>query len=136
MRTRSRRSRPACWRGWFWRGSRLGGQKHDLQRHRPPGLIRDWFGLPLRELRPEDGDAYFGRVLRGAKPSARTVRAAARAACLQFLELRHQAGICDLTGRVAECPLGEVNRPRAWAGSQLYVVPGRSGSCWVLPGGH
>ena len=28
------------------------------------GLIRDWFGRPLWEMRPADADAYFGKVLR------------------------------------------------------------------------
>jgi integrase/recombinase XerD len=27
--------------------------------------IRAWFGRPLREMRPADADAYFGKVLRG-----------------------------------------------------------------------
>jgi len=49
-------------------------------------------------MRPED----VGRVLRGAKPPARTGRAAALAACLQLLELWHQAGTCNLAGG-AEC---------------------------------
>jgi hypothetical protein len=40
-------------------------------------LIRDWFGRPLWEMRPEDADAYFGRVLLDAKPPTRTGRAAA-----------------------------------------------------------
>ncbi len=99
-------------------------------------LIRDWFGRPLWEMRPEDADAYFGWVLRDAKPPARTGRAAALAACLQLLELRHQVGICNLTGRVAECPLDEVNRPRASAGPQLRVPPAGQGAAAMLPGGH
>src|SRR5215468_6584194 len=40
-------------------------------------LIRAWFGRPLWEMQPGDADAYFGRVLRDARPSARTGRAAA-----------------------------------------------------------
>ncbi|MEV1175205.1 hypothetical protein [Nonomuraea sp. NPDC049784] len=32
-------------------------------------LIRDWVGRPLWEIQPEDGDVYFGKVLRDAKPS-------------------------------------------------------------------
>ena len=40
-------------------------------------LIRDWFGRPLWEMQPEDADAYFGRVLRDARPATRTGRAAA-----------------------------------------------------------
>ncbi len=38
-------------------------------------LIRAWFGRPLWELPPADADAYFGKVLRDAKPSTRTGRA-------------------------------------------------------------
>ena len=37
-------------------------------------LIRDWFGRPLWEMQPGDADAYFGRVLRDARPSRRTGR--------------------------------------------------------------
>ncbi len=74
-------------------------------------------------MRPEDADAYFGRVLRNAKPSTRTGRAAALAVYFQFLELRHKAEIYNLTGRVAECPLDEMNRPRASVDPQLRVPP-------------
>src|SRR5260370_3559889 len=76
-------------------------------------LIREWFGRPLWEMQPEDADAYFGRVLRDARPSTRTGRAAALAVYFQFLELRHRAEIYNLTGRVARGPLDDVNRPRA-----------------------
>jgi hypothetical protein len=31
-------------------------------------LIRELFGRPLWEMQPEDADAYFGRVLRDARP--------------------------------------------------------------------
>jgi len=87
------------------------------------GLIRGWSGRPLREMQPADADAYFGRVLRDARPSTRTGRAAALTVYFQFLELRHKIEICNLTGRVAECPLDEMNRPRASAGPQLRVPP-------------
>jgi len=86
-------------------------------------LIRNWFGRPLWEMQPEDADAYFGKVLRDAKPSTRTGRAAALTVYFQFLELRHKAEIYNLTGRVAECPLDEINRPRASADPQLRVPP-------------
>ena len=86
-------------------------------------LIRDWFGRPLREMQPADADAYFGKVLRDARPSTRTGRAAAVTVYFQFLELRHKVEIYNLTGRVAECPLDEMNRPRASAGPQLRVPP-------------
>src|SRR6266852_6414088 len=58
-------------------------------------LIRDWFGRPLWEMRPEDADAYFGRVLRDAKPSTRTGRATALTVYCQFLEKRKvSVGTC------------------------------------------
>jgi integrase/recombinase XerD len=94
-------------------------------------LIRDWFGRPLWEMQPADADAYFGKVLRDARPSTRTGRAAALAVYFQFLELRHKVEIYNLTGRVAECPLDEMNRPRVSVDPQLRVPQPRrrSSSC-------
>ena len=89
-------------------------------------LIRDWFGRPLWEMQPEDADAYFGRVLRDARLSTRAGRAGALTVYFQFLELRHEAEIYNLTGRVAECSLDEMNRPRASADPQLRVPPGEA----------
>ena len=86
-------------------------------------LIRNWFGRPLWEMQPEDADAYFGKVLRDAKPATRTGRAAALTVYFKFLELRHKAEIYNLTGRVARCPLDEMNRPRASVDPQLRVPP-------------
>jgi len=86
-------------------------------------LIRAWFGRPLWELQPADADAYFGKVLRDAKPSTRIGRAAALTVFFQFLELRHQVELYKLTGRVVECPLDELNRPRAWVDPQLRIPP-------------
>ena len=86
-------------------------------------LIRDWFGRPLWEMQPADADTYFGKVLREAKPSTRTGRAAALTVYFQFLELRHKVELYNLTGRVVECPLDEINRPRAWVDAQLRIPP-------------
>jgi hypothetical protein len=86
-------------------------------------LIRGWFGRPLWELRPADADAYFGKVLRDAKPSTRTGRAAALTVFFQFLELRHKVQLHNLIGRVVECPLDELNRLRAWVDPQLRILP-------------
>jgi len=80
-------------------------------------LVRDWSGRPLWEMQPADADAYFGKVLRDAKPSTRAGRAAAITVFFQFLELRHKVELHNFTGRVVECPLDEVNRPRMPAGS-------------------
>lgn len=86
-------------------------------------LIRDWFGRPLWEMEPSDADVYFGKVLRDAKPSTRTGRAGALAVFFQFLELRHKVELHNLTGRVVECPLDEINRPRASVEPQLRIPP-------------
>ena len=98
-------------------------------------LIRDWFGRSLWEMQPDDADAYFGKVLRDARPSTRTGRAAALTVYFQFLELRHKVELHNLTGRVIECPLDEMNRPRASAGPQLRVPPARRRSTSYSPGG-
>ena len=66
---------------------------------------------------------HFGRLLRDAKPSTRTGRAAALTVYFDFLELRHKVEIYNLTGRVVECPLDEMNRPRASVEPQLRVPP-------------
>ena len=47
-------------------------------------LVRAWFGRPLWEMQPADADAYFGKVLRDARPSTRTGRAAALTVYFQF----------------------------------------------------
>ena len=60
-------------------------------------LIRDWFGRPLWEMQPADADAYFGKVLRDARPSTRIGRAAALTVYFQFLELRHPANSCSIS---------------------------------------
>jgi integrase/recombinase XerD len=86
-------------------------------------LVRDWFGRPLWEMQPADADAYFGKVLRDAKPSTRAGRAAAVTVFFQFLELRHKVELHNLTGRVVECPLDEINRPRMPADPQLRIPP-------------
>jgi hypothetical protein len=98
-------------------------------------LIRAWFGRPLWEMQPGDADAYFGRVLRDARPSTRTGRAAALTVYFQFLELRHKIELHNVTGRAIECPLDETNRPRAWPARSCASrrLRRRSSSC--SPGG-
>lgn len=86
-------------------------------------LIRDWFGRPLWEMQPRDADNYFGKVLRSAKPTTRTGRAAALSVYFEFLELRHKVELHNLTGRMVESPLDEMNRPRAFVEAQLRVPP-------------
>jgi hypothetical protein len=40
-----------------------------------------------------------------------------------FVELRHKAEIHQMTGRIAECPIGEVNRPRGRQQARLRIPP-------------
>lgn len=86
-------------------------------------LVRDWFGRPLWEMQPCDADTYFGKVLRDANPSTRTGRAAALRVYFAFLELRHQVELHNLTGRIVECPLDEINRPRGSVDPLLRIPP-------------
>lgn len=87
--------------------------------------VRDWFGRPLWEMEPPDGDSYFGKVVRDASPSLRAGRAGALSVFFDYLELRHRAELHQLTGRLVECPLDEMNRPRATITSQLRIPPSR-----------
>lgn len=85
--------------------------------------IRAWFGRPLWEMTPTDADAYFGKALRSAPSSTRTNRAGTLTVFFQYLELRHRAELHNLTGRVVECPLDEMNRPRKAVDPQLRIPP-------------
>jgi site-specific recombinase XerD len=88
--------------------------------------VRAWFGRPLWDMGPADADAYFGKAMRDAAKSTRLGRAQALTTYFQFLELRHKAEVYQLTGRVAECPVDEVNRPRGSGNARLRVPPGEA----------
>jgi hypothetical protein len=90
--------------------------------------VRAWFGRPLWDMEPADADAYFGKVLRGAARGTRLSRAQALKTYYLFLELRHKAEIHQVTGRVAECPIDEVNRPRGRQQARLRIPPGAPAS--------
>jgi site-specific recombinase XerD len=85
--------------------------------------VRVWFGRPLWELEPADADVYFGRVLRSAASGTRRARAQALAIYYQFLELRHQVELHQLTGHVVTCPIDELNRPRGSREMALRIPP-------------
>ena len=85
--------------------------------------VRAWFGRPLWEMEPADADAYFGTALRAAAKNTRRGRAQALKTYFQFLELRHQSEIHQLTGRVAECPIDAMNRPRGRGTASLRIPP-------------
>ncbi|MEU4592287.1 tyrosine-type recombinase/integrase [Micromonospora aurantiaca (nom. illeg.)] len=86
--------------------------------------LRTWFGRPLWEMQPGDADRYFGAVLRGAAKGTRLAKAQSLSTYFEFLELRFRAEIYSLTGRILECPLDEMNRPRGRADIGLRIPPG------------
>lgn len=85
--------------------------------------VRAWFGRPLWQMEPANADTYFGKVLRGAAKGTRLARAQALKTYFLFLELRHKVEIHNLTGRVAECPIDEMNRPRGQRDATLRIPP-------------
>ena len=84
--------------------------------------VRNWFGRPLWDMEPADADAYFGKVLRGAAKGTRLGRSQALRTYFLFLELRHKIEL-QMTGRVAECPVDEMNRPRGAGRAALRIPP-------------
>jgi site-specific recombinase XerD len=84
---------------------------------------RAWFDHPLWEMEPTDADTYFGKALRTAAKNTRLARAQALKTYFSFLELRHKVEIHQLTGRVVECPIDEMNRPRGQQRASLRIPP-------------
>jgi integrase/recombinase XerD len=84
---------------------------------------RAWFDRPLWEMEPADADTYFGKALRTAAKNTRVARAQALKTYFAFLELRHKVEIHQLTGRVVECPIDEMNRPRGQQRASLRIPP-------------
>ncbi|WP_413754717.1 site-specific integrase [Streptomyces sp. R-74717] len=85
--------------------------------------MRAWFGRPLWDMEPTDADGYFGKVLRGSPSGTRLARAQALTTYFLFLELRHKVEIHRMTGRVVECPIDEMNRPRGSKDAALRIPP-------------
>jgi integrase/recombinase XerD len=85
--------------------------------------LRAWFGGPLWDMEPTDADAYFGRVLRDAAKGTRLARSQALRTYFLFVEIRHKVQIHQMTGRVAECPVDEMNRPRGAGRAALRIPP-------------
>ena len=65
-----------------------------------------------------------GKVLRDAAKGTRLARSQALKTYFLFIEIRHKAEIHQMTGRVAECPVDEMNRPRG-AGRAALRIPRR-----------
>ncbi len=100
-------------------GSTIAGEVIHLEQ------TRAWLGRPLWTMQPADADAYFGQVLRSAARGTRLARAQALKTYFLFLELRHKAGIHQLTGHIVECPVPTGPAP----GSGMR----RCGPHWLVP---
>ncbi|MEV6678545.1 site-specific integrase [Streptomyces erythrochromogenes] len=87
------------------------------------GQIRSWFGRPLWEMEPPDADRFFGQVMRGAAVATRQLRAFALSTYFRFIELRMKSELYRLTGRIAECPLDEMNTPSGRSRMGLRIPP-------------
>lgn len=85
--------------------------------------VRGRFGRPLWEMAPADADAYFGKTLRQSPSGTRLARAQALNIYFEFLELRHKVELHAMTGRVVECPIDEMNRPRGGKDARLRIPP-------------
>ncbi|MFD9434229.1 hypothetical protein [Streptomyces sp. NPDC060002] len=72
---------------------------------------------------PAAADAYFGKVLRHSPSGTRLARSQALTTYFLFLELRHKVELHRMTGRVVECPVDEMNRPRGAKDAQLRIPP-------------
>jgi integrase/recombinase XerD len=62
-------------------------------------------------------------VLRNAAKGTRLARSQALRTYFLFVEIRHQVAIHQMTGRVAECPVDEMNRPRGAGRAALRIPP-------------
>ena len=90
-----------------------------------------WLGRPLWDMQPADADLYFGKALRGATKGTRLVRSQAPKTYFLFVEIRHMIEIQQMTGRVPECPVDEMNRPGCgpgWNATSGTSKP-RTGTC-------
>ncbi len=85
--------------------------------------VRVWLGRPLWEMEPADADAYFGKVMRESAKGTRLSRAQALKTYFLFLEVRHKVEIHQMTGRVVECPIDQMNRPRGRGQAKLRIPP-------------
>ncbi len=85
--------------------------------------IREWFDRALWEMEAADADDYFGRVMRGASSGTRLNVSQALSTYFHFLELRHKVEIHAMSGRVVQCPIDEMNRPRGSKDTKLRIPP-------------
>lgn len=74
-------------------------------------------------LEPADADVYFGKMLRHIAKGTRLSRARALKTFFVFLEIRHKVEIHQMTGRIVECPIDGMSRPRGRQQARLRIPP-------------
>ncbi len=60
---------------------------------------------------------------RVAPKGTRLAKAAALCVYFEFVEPQHKAELHAMTGRVVECPIDEMNRPRRGKDARLRIPP-------------
>src|ERR1022692_4641842 len=119
-----RHSRPTCWPGSSWPG------------RRPAWLMPRSVPMCCTWSRCGRGSAArYGtwspptlmptsaRCCGARRRATRLGRSQALRTYFLFLEIRHKVEIHQLTGRVAECPVDEMNRPRGAGRASLRIPP-------------
>src|ERR1700683_5410225 len=94
-------SKPMCWPGSCWPGRR-------------PGWLMSRSGRTCR---------IWSRCGRGSAGRWGIWGAQALRTSFLFLEMRHKVELHQMTGRVAECPVDEMNRPRGAGRAALRIPP-------------
>jgi hypothetical protein len=85
--------------------------------------VRTWLGRPPWDMEPPDADEYFGKVLRSTARGTRLSRAQALKTYFLYLEIRHKTEIHQMSGRIVECPIDEMNRPRGRQQARIRIPP-------------
>ncbi|MDT2006383.1 tyrosine-type recombinase/integrase [Rhodococcus opacus] len=75
------------------------------------GEFLDWVDCPAWQVTARDADRFLAEAQRGKAVKTRRNKAGRIAEFYQFLEVRYQGEIHDLTGHVVTNPIDAVNRP-------------------------
>lgn len=83
----------------------------------------DWAGCLAWEVTPGHGDRFLAEGQRGRAHKTRQIKAGRIAGFYQFLEIRYQGEIHELTGHVVCSPIDTVNRPTNSGVGAVRVPP-------------
>jgi len=90
-----------------------------------PRCVSSWTGpgCPAWEVTARHGDRFLAEAQRDRAVKTRRIKAGRIAEFYRFLELRYQAEIHELTGRVVVSPVDRVNRPTNSGKFSVRVPP-------------